>query len=166
MVLRHTAALTTDVVSGPSQGFQSTTAEEIQMSSQNEIQARLHCVCPLHACTTHFPRAAQTAETPETPPPQGPFRAARQGGVLHSAGLDGRFCTQAQDSPRRCPKALTFCRKMSLLERQEMGVRGPRRVHAVCEGPQARNRGLCTKVSHASQHPPQPGHCSCFQPSE
>ena len=60
MVLRHTAALATDVISGPSQGFQSTTAEEIQMSSQNEIQARLHCVCPLHACTTHFPRAAQT----------------------------------------------------------------------------------------------------------
>lgn len=46
MVLRHTAALATDVVSGPSQGFQSTTAEEIQMSSQNEIQARLHCVSP------------------------------------------------------------------------------------------------------------------------
>lgn len=76
------------------------------MSSQNEIQARLHCVCPLHACTTHFPRAAQTAETPETPPPQGPFRAAREGGVLHSVGLNGHFCTQAQDSPRRCPKFL------------------------------------------------------------
>ena len=82
MVLRHTAALATDVVSGPSQGFQSTTAEGIQMSSQNEIQARLHCVCPLHACATHFPRAAQTAETPETPPPQGPFRAARQEGCF------------------------------------------------------------------------------------
>ena len=81
MVLKHTAALATDVISGPSQGFQSTTAEEIQMSSQNEIQARLHCVCPLRACATHFPRAAQTTETPETPPPQGPFRAARQGGV-------------------------------------------------------------------------------------
>ena len=80
---RHTLA--TDVISGPGQGFQGTAAEEIERSSQDEIQARLRCVCALHACSTHFPRAAQTTETPETPPAPGPLQSSktRRGASQH-----------------------------------------------------------------------------------
>lgn len=98
---------------------------------------------------------------PFTSPVQSrPPRPRRPPGLLQSSKASGGGASQCETkwaflhpSPRKVcggvPRPLILCREMSLLDRQEVGGRGPGRVRTFCKTPQPPSRGLCTKTRRA-----------------
>lgn len=128
------------------------------MPSQSGIRTPLHCVCPLNAGSIHSPRAIQTTQTPETP---GPLQSSK---VRRASSQHGAKWAFLHPSPTKvhgdAQDGLTLFRERTLLDRQEMGVRRPGRVPALCEGPRPPSRALPRRLPMPADAHIRAGHHS------